>query len=56
MRQPAVARACRYAAKTTQATNATVSFGSQPQTRPQAASAQTAPEITANVNIGNATP
>ena len=33
----------------TQATNATVSFGSQPQNRPHAASAQIAPAMTANV-------
>src|SRR5437867_3185360 len=31
-----------------------VSLGSQPQYRPQAASAQIAPEIPANVQIGNA--
>src|SRR5690349_12406935 len=38
----------------TQAMNAHVSFGSQPQYRPQAASAQIAPQMMANVQIGNA--
>src|SRR5215467_11755990 len=53
-RQPAVARACRYPAYTTQVMNAHVSLGSQPQYRPQAWSAQIAPAMTANVQIGNA--
>src|SRR3954452_11501965 len=52
-RQPAVVRACRYPAYTTQAMNAQVSLGSQPQYRPQALSAQTAPAMTANVQTGN---
>src|SRR5258706_11772651 len=47
-----VARACRYAAYATQEMNDQVSFGSQPQYRPHAASAQIAPQITARVQIG----
>src|SRR5690606_37669595 len=53
-RQPAVDRACRYAAYTTHAMNDTVSLGSHPQYRPHASSAQIAPKITPNPNTGNA--
>src|ERR1051326_2644288 len=53
-RQPAVARACRYPAYTTHVMNAHVSFGSQPQYRPHALFAHSAPAMTAKVQIGNA--
>ena len=53
-RQPAVTRACRKHAYTTQVMKAQVSVGSQPQYRPQAWSAQIAPAMMPKVQIGNA--
>src|SRR5699024_7834964 len=47
-----VARACRYAAYKIQVANETVSFGSQPQKRPQAASAQIAPSTIPKPSTG----
>src|SRR6476659_2650756 len=51
---PAVARACRYPAYSTQVMNDQVSLGSQPQYRPHAASAQIAPAMIAKVQTGKA--
>ena len=53
-RHPTVTRACRKQAYTTQVMNAQVSVGSQPQYRPHAWSAQIAPAMMPNVQIGNA--
>ena len=47
-----MARACRKQAYTTQVMKAQVSTGSQPQYRPQAWSAQIAPQMMPNVQIG----
>src|SRR5690625_3402752 len=50
-----VARACRYAAYRIQVAKETVSFGSQPQKRPQAASAQIAPNTMPRPKVGRVT-
>ena len=52
--QLGVARACRYAAYRTHVINDTASFGSHPQNRPHADSAQMAPNLTPRPKVGRA--